>query len=412
MSIVDQTNTEKICLLEYGQGSSIEANHNSAHSAFENIALRDPEALAVIQGNRRYSYGEIDHKANCLASKLASLGVAVGDYVAVFTLRSVEMVIGYMAVLKAGGAIIPIDSRLPEERVRYILEISKCKIILTHPDLSMTDGIASLSLRCIPLPGEHDTEYFKKPIILLNSPAAAIFTSGSTGKPKGVVIGHKNLTYLSTTDYGLLPKHKGFTLAQVASISFDVGVGDVFYTLSNQGCLILPKHESDILSVIHDIDCVQITPTALNKISPLQAQSIGRIILLGEPISKTIVDTWMPFTTVFNAYGPTETYISSFKKITSVENLTVGKPLPNTVQYIVDKNLQLVPIGVPGELIIGGIGVALGYLNQPELTAERFIPNHFLNDGSKMYRTGDVCKWTEDGDIQILGRLDDMVKVK
>ncbi|KAI8892198.1 hypothetical protein BC833DRAFT_533224, partial [Globomyces pollinis-pini] len=244
-----------------------------------------------------------------------------------------------------------------------------------------------------------------------DSPAYVVFTSGSTGIPKGVIVKHfasNNVIEQYQTIFGLKNTDR---IGQNASIGFDVAVSEIFLALSSK-CTLVLRDESDYFANLKKVNIAFLTPTGLEKLNPHDFDNLHKVVLAGEKCNESLIYKWTNVQLI-NAYGPTETTQgSSFTILSPKLPITIGKPLKNTVQYIMDKELQLVPVGVPGELVIGGVGVALGYLNRPDLTAEKFIDNHFLNDGSKMYRTGDICKWTEDGNIQILGRSDDMVKVK
>ncbi|KAJ3267798.1 hypothetical protein HDV01_004027 [Terramyces sp. JEL0728] len=192
---------------------------------------------------------------------------------------------------------------------------------------------------------------------------------------------------------------------------FDVCISDIFVSLSHSATLVL-RDSNDYFKVLKDLDTININTNALTKISPNHLKKNARIVIGGEKLSFLLKEKWCKDYVLINAYGPSETTItSSAALIQPGKPVTIGKPLANTVQYIVDKSLNLVPIGVTGELIIGGLGVSQGYLKRSDLTAEKFIPNHFENDGTKMYRTGDMCRWNVNGDIEILGRVDDMVKV-
>jgi non-ribosomal peptide synthetase component F len=193
---------------------------------------------------------------------------------------------------------------------------------------------------------------------------------------------------------------------------FDTSLALIFCSLSSHATLVL-RDEHDFTKAIAKSNVIDIPPAALAKLNPEAFPLLKTVVLGGEVCPNVLVKKWEKFVTLVNAYGPSEvTVTSSSGIVTSGKPITIGKPMANTYQYILDKNSALVPIGVPGELVIGGAGVSVGYINRPELTAERFIDNHFLNDGSKMYRTGDLCKWTDDGEIMYLGRMDDMVKLK
>ncbi|KAJ3267734.1 hypothetical protein HDV01_004293, partial [Terramyces sp. JEL0728] len=400
-------------ILDFGKGPIQEVPYVCAHDAFEVCAQRDPECIAVEHEEQQITYGELNRRADCVAAGLIKRGVQSGSFVAIVTKRSIEMIIAIFGILKAGAAYVPIDMELPFNRIEYILETASCHTILCHAEIPQElirklpqDRIVAITDESMII----DCSY-SKPNISGNDPVYAVFTSGSTGKPKGVIIRHSSLNNYSSQEPNILHAKKGDKIAQNASIGFDMAVGEIFATLSKNATLVL-REEEDYLAALKKVNTSRFTPTALRKLNPADFPNLATICPGGEPFTETLLEKWQHID-VYNCYGPSETTInSSFARLKAGDQITIGKPMVNTVQYIVDSNLQLVPIGVPGELLIGGAGVALGYLNRPDLTAEKFIPNHFENDGTKMYRTGDMCKWTTDGKIEILGRMDDMVKVK
>ncbi|KAI8895954.1 hypothetical protein BC833DRAFT_599394 [Globomyces pollinis-pini] len=404
-------------LLTFGQGAVQEIPSKRVDEVFEQLALLDPFVLAIEEGEKSISYGELNDRANELASYLITKGICVGDFVGVITTRSIDMVIGFLAVLKAGGAFIPIDSTLPLARLQYILEKSQCKYVMLR---SMKDhqkerfGDSGDSYTWIDMESIKGmkVEEWNRPTVPLNSPAYAIFTSGSTGSPKGVVISHRSLTNYSAILPNIHGCKKGDRVGQFTSISFDVCLGDIFDTLCSHATLVL-RSDDDPYKILKSVKIVVMTPTSLLNLDPNDYPNLEKLIVIGEALTETLQNTWSNKTWFINSYGPTEcTIICSYTTIHQNEAITIGEPMNNTKHYIVDSSMNLVPVGVSGELVIGGAGVALGYLNQPELTSERFIDNIYTKDGTKMYRTGDICKWTETGQIQILGRTDDMIKLK
>ncbi|KAJ2988732.1 hypothetical protein HDV02_005442, partial [Globomyces sp. JEL0801] len=409
-SLMELQSNELNTLLEFGTGPKADIPYECAHYAFEEIARNEPDLTAVEHEDRSITYGELNQRAEEIASILMNRGLKVGDYVGLVTTRSIEMVCGIFGILKAGGAYIPIDHELPLERIQYMLELADCSTILYHPDIrqEVYDGLdVSKTVSLLETTSQND---FIAPVIRGDSPAYVVFTSGSTGKPKGVTTSHKSLQSFMLTNY--FEVDVGVRVAQVASISFDVCVGDVFLALSYSGILVL-RSSSNFFLAIESANSVDVTPTALLKMRPKDYPLLKVLVVGGEACHPSLINTWSKHAKLVNCYGPSEASItSSFGVLNNESQIHIGNPVTNSIQYIVDKALHLVPVGVPGELLIGGLIVALGYLNRPDLTAEKFIDNHFLNDGSKMYRTGDICKWTEDGNIQILGRSDDMVKVK
>jgi iturin family lipopeptide synthetase B len=401
-------------LLEWGTGPTFQPTVACAHYAIEKCAQEDPFAIAIQQGDFSVSYAELDERATEIALKLTSQGVKPGNLVSLVTTRSIEMVCGIFGILKAGAAYVPVDATMPLGRIRYILETVESAATLYNPNLS--DQILSLLENPISLSFSHPAippNYgLTRPKIPPNSPAYVIFTSGSTGKPKGVVISHASLSNFCLENVNHLDARKGDRIPQLASISFDLCVAEIFLTLTAHATLIL-REQDDFFGVFKKINKLFCTPATLSKLNQSEYSNLELIAVGGEPLTKSLQEEWADKVELRNCYGPTEaTVMSSASKVSKDGPITIGKPLANTFQYILDENMELVPVGVAGELYIGGKGVALGYYNLLELTAKKFPYNKFLNDGSKMFKSGDICKWTQDGELQIVGRKDDMVKIK
>ncbi|KAJ3205296.1 hypothetical protein HK099_000867, partial [Clydaea vesicula] len=402
-------------LLSFGRGPVCISAFELAHESFERNAIRNPERIAVEHEGKSITYGELNKIAQSLSYKLVSEGVTVGDFVGIHTMRSIEMIVGIFGVLKAGAAYMIIDASLPKSRIEYILDISKCKAVLVHHKVGIDINNQENNLKTVLLDLSTPNE-IKTPLTIMkpqgSDPAYVVFTSGSTGKPKGVVISHRSLTQYCNCSPNELHCTEGDIVAQTCSIGFDMCVTEVFITLSNSSTLVL-REDTDFYSAARKANIIAITPTGLGNMNPEDYKHIKFISVGGEHCTQKLADKWASKTYLFNGYGPSEvTVTSSGVRLIEGKEVTIGYPLSNTMQYIVDKDLQLVPFGVAGELLIGGSGVALGYLNRPDLTAEKFIPNHFENDGSKMYKTGDICRWLKNGELQLLGRKDEMVKVK
>ncbi|KAJ3251851.1 hypothetical protein HK103_002028 [Boothiomyces macroporosus] len=401
-------------IIEFGKGPVKPIDYECGHFAFEHCAEQDPDCVAVVDGDDSITYGELNKRANSVAVGLMAKGVQVGDFVAIVTKRSIEWIVAIFGVHKAGAAYVPIDMTIPWERIQYILEIASCSAVLYHPSIDQDlqkklENVAntfSIDALC------HTNGAYSRPKVTGNDPAYVIFTSGSTGKPKGVEIRHISLSNHTQTYKEIYGLHERKTIAHMLSLSFDVSVGEIFITLSHH-CTLVLREESDYYSVLKKVQVAHLTPTAMLKMDPKEFPNLEAVMVIGEACPYSLKERWCQQLKFVNAYGPSEATISSSAvALKKDEPITIGKPLQNTVQYIVDEHLQIVPIGVVGELLIGGTGVAKGYLNRPDLTAEKFVPNVFENDGSLMYHTGDMCKWNEDGDLEILGRVDDMVKLK
>ncbi|KAJ3250841.1 hypothetical protein HK103_003080 [Boothiomyces macroporosus] len=414
ITLIDTLQSAEIdSLISLGTGPTYAVPFDCMHLPFEATARSDPDMIAVEHGDLSITYGELNSKAESIAATLMNRGVRPGDYVGIVTVRSIEMVAAIYGVLKTGAAYVPVDSTLPLERINYILETAQCSLSLVHPSTpaSVADSLATAAALKIDEHMLNTAPVSALPAVDGSSPAFVVFTSGSTGQPKGVTIKHSSLCNFIMQPRDILDVKKGSRVGQICTITFDACACEVFSALSHGGTLVL--RTEDFIGTLQKCENIMTPPSLLSKLSPADFPNLKVVVSIGEPCPQHIINTWGAVLKLKNGYGPSEiTIISSSTVLQPGKPITVGKPEYNTVQYIVDKNMQLVPRGVAGELVIGGMGVSLGYLNRPDLTAERFIHNHFLNDGSTMYRTGDICRWTEDGEIQIIGRVDDMVKVK
>jgi tyrocidine synthetase-3 len=402
------------------------------HEQFEQQVLSHPEQMAVKHLERSLTYQELNEKSNQLARVLQNKGVQPNRIVGLMVERSPEMMIGMMAILKAGGAYLPIDPTYPQERIQYVLEDSKTSILLMQKE---EKGELSFGGECIYL--EDGTHYQGDASNVKSSTSAedlmyVIYTSGSTGKPKGVLVPHRsfhNFAYTLYTHFNqkIEPQDRFLSLT---NISFDVSVCELFVPMLFGATLVLypdPMTELNTLTKLiidESITFAYIPPTILKEVSR-SLQRTGKQIglnkmLVGvEPIKDETLEAYVqlnPDIQIVNGYGPTETticstmYVYRSKKPTG-QNVPIGKPLFNTRSYILDQSNHPVPVGVAGELCIAGLGLAHGYLNQPEMTEQKFVSDPFVS-GEKMYRTGDLAKWLPNGNIMFLGRADDQVKIK
>jgi amino acid adenylation domain-containing protein len=336
------------------------------------------------------------------------------------------MIIGILGILKVGGAYVPIDPTYPEERINFILADSGAKILLTTSDLSakFPDSIDTICLDTAKVEFENSSLDFEKTEISPNDLAYVIYTSGSTGAPKGVLIEHKGLL-ASTLARNSYYDNTGSVL-MIPSFAFDSSVAVIFGALTSGEQLILckseliksPHHIQELLKETETILCVPSYYRFLQEENLLSDSHLLNVILAGENLDQSLVKLHFDKTKnvrLYNEYGPTEgTVWASVAEIHSPqEKVTIGKPIDHTRIFILNKENQLNPINVPGELCISGHGVARGYLNNPELTFEKFVKNPFDKTGKeKMYRTGDLARWLPDGNIEYLGRIDDQVKIR
>ncbi|MBC1312640.1 amino acid adenylation domain-containing protein, partial [Trichormus variabilis PNB] len=405
------------------------------HQLFEEQVQRTPHAVAVEYENQQLTYDQLNRRANQLAHYLQSLGVKPEVLVGICVERSLDTVVGLLGILKAGGAYVPLDPNYPVERLSYMLADSQLPILLTQKHLLKQLPNNQTQTICLDEDWQKLANYSdENPCSQVKSDNLAyiIYTSGSTGKPKGTMIVHRGVVnYLSwcTKAYDVAA---GVGSTVNSSLSFDATITSLFSPLLvGAKVLLLPEEEE--IEALKTALCsgtkfslVKITPAHLEILSHLftseavniQAQAF---IIGGEALSEKIASFWKkraPETKLINEYGPTETVVGCC--IYEVEklgypgsNIPIGRPIANTQLYILDSHLQPVPIGVPGELYIGGDGVARGYLNRPELTQQKFIPNPFeKSQGSRLYKTGDLARYLSDGNIEYLGRIDDQVKIR
>nr|VFJ65653.1 MAG: amino acid adenylation domain-containing protein [Candidatus Kentron sp. FW] len=411
------------------------------HELFEEQVTRDPDAVAVVFEDEKVSYGELNARANRLAHRLRALGVGPEVLVGLLNERSVEMIIGLLGILKAGGAYVPLDPEYPTERLAFMAEDADLKVLLCHG--ATRERLPKCTARVLDMDAEaqriagEDSEN-PEPLARPNHLAYIIYTSGSTGKPKGVMVEHKGLTNLAWVQrqaFGVTPEDR---VLQFASLNFDASLEQIFSAFLGGAGLVLRGLEiwtvEECLQQVrqHNVTIAEFAPAYLHQFleSCLKDEDastfpLQRLVTGGEAlgIASAMLCQRLGLP-LFNTYGPTEAaitttnfHLSGSEKITGT-TAPIGRPIANTRVYILDPRLQPVPVGVPGELYIGGVGVARGYLNRPELTAERFISDPFSDDpDARLYRTGDSCRWLPDdtiakGNIEFLGRIDTQVKIR
>ncbi len=436
------------------------------HQLFEAQVEQTPDATALKSENVSLTYRELNIQANQLAHHLQQLGVVPDMLVGICVERSLSMIVGLLGILKAGGAYVPLDPSLPQERLNFMVEDAKISLLLTHSSLIkaplVKGGWGDLLSVCIDEDWATITQQsHENPITCIsnNNLAYVIYTSGSTGKPKGVLIEQRGLSNLARATievFNLQPSHR---ILQFASLSFDASIFEIVMALTAGATLYLANFESllpgqPLLQILREKAITHVTlPPAVLAVLPTDSlPALQTIICAGESCSQEIIRRWWNSKRkFFNAYGPTEATVwSTVAEINAVdEKLPIGRPIANTQIYILDKHLQPLPVGIPGELCIAGEGVARGYLNQPELTAEKFIANPFndkkqfgsvgdveifsipptpLKKGglisslksrvreelnkARLYKTGDLARYQPDGNIEFLGRIDNQVKIR
>ncbi|WP_193200947.1 amino acid adenylation domain-containing protein, partial [Nostoc sp. MG11] len=410
-------------LIEWNDTESEYPTDKCIHQLFDEQVEKTPDAVAVVFENQQLTYHQLNQKANQLAHHLQNLGVRSEVLVGVCVERSIEMIVGILGILKAGGAYVPLDPNYPQERLSYMLEDSGVEMLLTQQSLleSLPSHIARVV--CLDMDwGAIAIESDDNPDIKVKSEnlAYVIYTSGSTGNPKGVLVTHRGLPNLVMAQRNQFNVQSQSRVLQFASFSFDASVSEIFMALSSGATLVLAKAESlmpgsDLTETLTQFGITHVTlpPSALSVLLPDEFPELGQIIVAGETCSTELVNQWSNGRCFFNAYGPTEsTVCATIAKISnSNPKPIIGRPIANTQIYILDRNNQPVPIGVAGELHIGGVGLARSYRNRPELTLEKFISNPFVPK-SKLYKTGDLARFLPDGNIEFLGRIDDQVKIR
>jgi len=393
----------------------------------EEQVRRTPQATALVFEDREMSFDELNRRANRLARHLRSLGVGPDTLVAVCVERSIEMVVGLLGVLKAGGAYVPIDPGYPRERQAYMLRDSGAPVLLTQAALAAT--VANAAAQVVLLDsgweeiGRNSGEDFENeagPEHL----AYVIYTSGSTGKPKGVLISRRALTNLLWSMREWLQLSERDRLLALATISFDIAGADLWLPLLTGAQMVLGSRETAadgraLCALIEqrDITFLQVTPSTWRLLfeAGWRGKSNLQAVSTGEAMPAEVAARLVPAAgKVWNLYGPTETTIWStgYEVREAAGTILIGRPVANTQCYILDAQGEPVPAGVTGELYIGGDGLARGYLNQPKLTDEKFVPNPFRGSGERMYRTGDLARYRNNGEIECLGRIDHQVKIR
>ncbi|RHY32976.1 hypothetical protein DYB32_002012 [Aphanomyces invadans] len=396
-------------------GPRIDVQHTLLHHGFEAMANRQPTSQAIEFNTSRLTYSELNSQANTVARQLTQLGVCTGTRVAVIMERCLEFPIGLVAVLKAGGTMMPMDATFPPGRLSYmvynsnaiaVVSTESCRHRIEEMDLGMPVlYIDSTDLAMNPaefLPAENQ-------IASVDDEAYVLYTSGSTGKPKGVPVLHKSAvnTISSCSSYADLKE--GVRVSQFMAMGFDGCQLEIWTTLSNGAILVLRSNEVDILT---NVNVMVMTPTGLALMGdPSQYPHLKVIHVGGEAIPTTLKNLWCNHVRLVNIYGPTECCIvSHFETLTRDEGVTVGRPLPNVSSYIMDENARLVPVGVVGELYLGGVCVSPSYIGLPEQTAEHFLDDPFT--GGRMFRTGDYARVLPNGKFDVVGRKDSQVKLK
>ncbi|KAF1931336.1 tyrocidine synthetase 1 [Didymella exigua CBS 183.55] len=399
----------------FGRGPRLPVPHDTVHEAFEGIVDTYPTVVAAVHDDRMITYHQLDLAANRLAHHLINSGLRPRQRVCLVVQRSVEMLIGLLAILKAGCQYVPIDGGVASDQaLKHIFEDTEARFILCLP--KYWDKVRQFARRdAIVLELGMDTGAFYsslRPSVKVsgNDGIYAMYTSGSTGVPKGVDVKHSTMTNALLLEPGRLRITVGSKVAQVLSVSFAMGAWEMLGSLVNGGTLYL--RGSDWNATLEQIDTLICTPSILSKYQHQDYPNIKTMVVAGEACSQSLAEEWAQGRCFYNLLGSTEVFLFSAHKHKTGEPLSIGRPLPNTTCYILDEANEPVPVGQRGTLWVGGKGVSKGYINLPLTSAEKFQPDNFANDGTTMYNFGNIVCWRADGSLDSFGRMDDQIKIK
>ena len=428
------TDAEQIRLLEtWNETPSDYPKSKCVHQLFEDQARLTPDAVALVFYNQHIGYGELNCRANQIAHHLLALGIGPGVPVGVYLERSPEMVIALLAVLKAGGAYLPLDPTYPQERIRFMLQDAAAPVVITsEPFLEHLSADTGHIVCMERAQATFERQSVNDPVNRTSpdQPVNIIYTSGSTGVPKGVEVLHRGITRLV---FGNNYVHFGpeEVFLQMAPMSFDASTFELWGALLHGGtCVIYPESipSTGVLAEViskHGVTTLWLTSTLFNAIIDEAADilmGVRQLLTGGEALSVAHVRKALerlPNTRLINGYGPTEstTFTCCYNIPRSLDpnlsSIPIGRPIGNTRVYLLNAGMQPVPVGVAGELYIGGDGLARGYHNRPDLTAKSFVSDPFsLESEAKLYRTGDLARYLPDGNIEFLGRIDEQIKIR
>ena len=413
-------------LVDWNQTAADYPDDLTAHAMFEMQCDLLPDAAAIFYKDEVISYQALDRRANQLAHYLQKLGVGPEVIVGISLERCPDMVISVLAVMKAGGAYLPLDPTYPRDRLAFMLEDAQAPVLITHAPL--LDWLPEHAGTVVCLDADQDkiakeAETRPEADVTAESLAYVIYTSGSTGLPKGALLRHRGICNLSRAQREAFQIDANSRILQFSPYSFDASVWEMFMALGNSGALVITSQEvlaspDDLLACMQKMHVTNVTlPPSVVKVLPEQElPELRTVIAAGEACPAELVQRWAVGRDFFNAYGPTETTVcASMYRCNEEEpgGPPIGRPIHNTRLYVLDPQMEVVPIGVPGELHVGGVSLARGYLNREELTAQKFVPDPFSDTpGDRLYKTGDLVRYRDDGNIEFLGRIDHQVKLR
>jgi amino acid adenylation domain-containing protein len=401
------------------------ASASCIHELCEAQARVRPDAVAVMFAGQCLTYRELNARANQLARALREHGVGPEVLVGLCLERSPEMVVGLLGILKAGAAYVPLDPTYPTDRLAYMLEDTQAPLLLTQERLASGPSSYQGKVLCLDTDWPRIAAYRDDDVGAPTAPdnlAYVIYTSGSTGRPKGVMVPHRgvcNVAEAQARTFAVEPENR---ILQFASLSFDASIFEIVMALRAGATLCLASQEvllpgTPLVEVLREesINVLTVPPSALAVLPAAVLPDLHTLVVAGEVCFRDLVARWAHGRRFFNAYGPTEGSIWATVAECTEDDAPppIGRPIPNTRAYVLDARLEPVPLGVPGEIYLGGAGVTRGYHGRPDLTAERYLPDPFRGEpGARMYRTGDRARRRPSGDIQFLGRVDQQLKLR
>jgi len=419
------SNEEREQILQEFNNTSAVLPRMTAAQFFEHQVTITPDLPAVVQGSRILSYQELNCEANRLADYLRKQGIGPESLVGIALGRSPEMIIAVLATWKAGGAYLPLDPEYPRARLEHMITDAQPAMVLADSGSLLT--LPSGAARVLYLDTAFTNQELEKRAasnhelsLSIDHAAYVIYTSGSTGIPKGVVVTHRGFASLALTQFQRLDLAPGCRVLQFASLNFDASFWEILMAFSSGATLVLTNNEREGASLYNMLLSQHLTHAllpipVLRTLDEFDRLPLRVLMNGGEALTGDLVARWSPGLKMINAYGPTESTVCATisDALRGADNPTIGSPILNTRVYILDGNLQPVPVGASGELYIAGDGLARGYLNRPALTSSRFVADPYGQvAGSHMYRTGDRARWREDGKLEFMGRTDEQVKVR
>ena len=410
---------------EWSAGASVPLPRATLADMIGRAIAADPAAIVAQCGTSRLSYGELDQRAAALARRLRRLGAGPDRRIGVCMERSLDWVVAIAAVMRSGAAMVPLDPGFPAARLAFMVEDADVLAVLT--EAGPAAGFADVATRCVRLdlpPPREEDEYLPSNEAALRPHhlAYVVYTSGSTGRPKGVLVQHDSVVNFVTSQARAWDIGPGARVLQFTAFGFDIGLSEIFLALTSGATLCLaPQNEmmpgQSLLSTLRGLRITHVTlpPSALAATTPESLPDLRLVISAGEPCEPGLARRWSQFFPIVNAYGPTEATIyatvGDFDPISGL--FPVGRPIANTAVYVLDRHGAPTPAGVAGEIVIGGVGVARGYLNQPELTHARFLADNITGKpGALLYRTGDLGRFDGAGALHHLGRADGQLKIR